>query len=167
MAAATQYENLRRWTKPPNYAGESWPDYYSAGVGQSRDSDALERSNFAVMIDKLGGESDTVLVVREHHWAVGWVEWIAIHESDTAALDKADEQMGRLENYPVLDEDDWGVREDEECRQTWEECFDWRERAEYLRSHSYTGGFADLAAAVRGSWYHAANVLHCPSEILA
>lgn len=34
------------------------------------------------MLRELGGESETVRVVRESHWAVGWVEWIAIHESD-------------------------------------------------------------------------------------
>jgi DNA invertase Pin-like site-specific DNA recombinase len=36
-------------------------------VGQSRDSDCLEQSNFAVMLHELGGESDTVIVVRESH----------------------------------------------------------------------------------------------------
>ena len=77
--------------------------YYSAGVGQSRDSDCLEQSNFAVMLAALGGESETVIVVRESRWAVGWVEWIAVHELDTVALAEADEQCERLANYPVLD----------------------------------------------------------------
>ena len=70
---------LRRWQMPRHYFGETWPDYYSAGVGQSRDSDCLEQSNFAVMLERLGGESETVIVVRESHWAVGWVEFCETH----------------------------------------------------------------------------------------
>lgn len=41
------YKHIKRWTMPDSYFGETWPDYYSSGVGQSRDSDSLERSNFA------------------------------------------------------------------------------------------------------------------------
>ena len=81
-----QPERLERWKMPRDYSGAEWPDYYSSGVGRSRDSDCLEESNFHSMLAALGGESDTVQVVRESHWAVGWVEWIAIHESDEAAL---------------------------------------------------------------------------------
>jgi len=84
-------EHLKRWTLPDNYFGAEWPDYFSSGVGQSRDSDALERSNFISMLDALGGETETVVVVRETHYLVGWVEWIAIHESDDKALKIADD----------------------------------------------------------------------------
>jgi hypothetical protein len=83
-------KNLKRWKRPENYFGAEWPEYFSSGVGQSRDSDALERSNFTCMLEALGGESDTVIVVRESHWAVGWVEWIAIHQDDDKALEIAD-----------------------------------------------------------------------------
>ena len=79
-----------------NAGSAEWHSYYSAGVGQSRDSDCLEQSNFAAMLASLGGESETVLVVRESHWAVGWVEWIAIHEADEKALAIADAQCERL-----------------------------------------------------------------------
>jgi hypothetical protein len=130
--APTVPKHLKRWEHPRYYFGASWPDYYSAGVGQSRDSDCLEQSNFAVMLAVLGGESETVIVVCENHWAVGWVEWIAIHESDTDALAKADEQCGRLANYPVLDEDDWGRREYEAQCETWEQA-SLRDRLDYCQ----------------------------------
>jgi hypothetical protein len=84
-------EFLKRWTMPPNYFGAVWPAYFSSGVGQSRDSDALERSNFTCMLKALGGETETVIVVRETHYLIGWVEWIAIHESDDKALKIADD----------------------------------------------------------------------------
>jgi hypothetical protein len=60
-------KHLKRWTRPRDYFVAEWSRYYSAGVGQSRDSDCLEQSNFAVMLHELGGESDTVIVVRESH----------------------------------------------------------------------------------------------------
>ena len=84
--APTAPKHLKRWERPKDYFGAEWSRYYSAGVGQSRDSDCLEQSNFAVMLEALGGETETVVVVRESHWAVGWVEWIAIHQSDEQAL---------------------------------------------------------------------------------
>lgn len=113
-------KHIKRWAMPDSYVGEVWPDYYSSGVGQSRDSDELEQSNFAVMLKRLGGESETVIVVRESHWAVGWVEWIAIHATDQDALAKADAMKEQLEGYPVLDEDDFSNREFESMCQAWE-----------------------------------------------
>ena len=111
--------HLKRWSMPPSYFGAEWHAYFSAGVGQSRDSDCLEQSNFAVMLEALGGETETVQVVRESHWAVGWVEWIAIHERDAAALKIADEQCERLANYPALNEEDWSNREFEAQCEMW------------------------------------------------
>lgn len=124
----------KRWTYPKDYAGETWYDYYSSGVGQSRDSDDLEKSNFATMLRDLGGESETVLVVSERHWAVGWVEWIAIHESDEKALKIADENLERLENYPVLNETDWCEREWEHAQDNWR-FYSLKERIDLCRKY--------------------------------
>jgi hypothetical protein len=52
-------EFLKRWTMPPNYFGAVWPAYFSSGVGQSRESSALESSNFECMLRDLGGETET------------------------------------------------------------------------------------------------------------
>ena len=114
------YEHIKRWTLPDSYAGAHWDGYYSSGVGQSRDSDSLEQSNFACMLKKLGGESDTVIVVRESHWAVGWVEWIAIHESDAKSLATANEIMANLADYPVVNEEHWSELESEQAADYWE-----------------------------------------------
>ena len=157
---------LRRWKLPQNYFGTEWPEYYSAGLGQSRDSDALERANFAAMLRALGGESDTVIVVRENHWAVGWVEWIAIHESDAKSIAIAVEANRAMEDYPVLDDELFIQFEDEDCCNTWE-VMSWRGRLEYLRAHCYsTPKFRTALAAVRGEWHKATNLLPCPSDLL-
>ena len=159
-------EHLERWTLPRDYAGQEWPEYYSAGVGRSRDSDCGEESNFDAMLQGLGGESATVQVVRESHWAVGWVEWIAIHESDEQALRAADAMKASLEDYPILDEEDHSRREWEECERVWSDCYSVGERLKYLRKNRCTDGFRDLRAAVNGDWGAAANLLPCPSDII-
>jgi hypothetical protein len=87
--------SLKRWTCPENYFGAEWPDYFSSGVGQSEESDPLERSNFESMLEALAGESETVIVVRETHWRLGWVEWIAIHQDDDKVLEIADRIAAR------------------------------------------------------------------------
>jgi hypothetical protein len=147
---------------PRHYFGDTWPDYYSAGVGQSRDSDCLEQSNFAVMLERLGGESETVMVVRESHWAVGWVEWIAIHESDAAALAIADAQQERLQNYPVLDEDDFCQRENDAANEVWRNCYDWHGRVKYIRANRSQfdfRDFADILGCVRGDYFAGLSVI--------
>jgi len=129
-------ENLKaiaRWVRPDNYGGAQWPEYF-VFLGQSRDSDALERSNFEQGLAALGGESDTVLVVSERHWAVGWVEWIAIHESDTAALIAADSMACALSDYPVLDEEHHSELEYNEVQEYWA-SLRVRERIELCAEH--------------------------------
>ena len=121
---------LKKWALPPDYFGANWPEYF-VFLGQNRDSDCLTRSNFIVGLQRLGGESDTVQVVRESHWAVGWVEWIAIHESDAAAIEAADKMLSDLEGYPALSDDHWGEMEYSEACDYWE-SMSVRERANYI-----------------------------------
>jgi len=153
-----EYEptNLKLWTMPRDYAGAVWPGYYSSSVGQSRDSDCLERSNFRCMLKALGGETDTVIVVRESHWAVGWVEWIAIHQDDGAALKIADEIAAALADYPVIDESDWSEEEHNEAQEIWTNCYDTKERIQYIRDHRSQFEFhdyGDLIGCARGRYF--------------
>lgn len=157
---AYEPKHLRRWTMPDSYFGATWPNHYSSGVGQSRDSDCLEESNFATMLRFLGGESDIVTIVRESHWAVGWVEWIAIEADGTAesdnALKIADEAKARLEDYPVLDESDFSEREMEAANETWKNCFNDSQRLEWIKKNRSQFDFhdwRDLRAVVRGEYF--------------
>ncbi len=167
------YPHLKLWTMPQHYFGAVWPATYSAGVGQSRDSDALERANFMAMLQAIGSESKTVTVVRESHWAVGWVEWIAIHQDNDKALGIADTLIARLEDYPVISDDLFSEYEDEDCQQVWANCYGPHERAEYLRKHVSKiyplyglTAYQTLRMAVKGDWDAAANLLPCPSDLL-
>lgn len=126
---------MKKWTRPDCYMGEEWLEWYVA-YGQHRDSDMLTQSNFAVFLRELGGESETVRVIREGHWAVGWVEWIGIHESDSAAVAKGHELEAKIEDYPALDEDDWSNREWEYAVDVWNNCYSLKERVELCQEHN-------------------------------
>lgn len=164
---------MEKWTRPKNYIGEEWEGYY-VFLGQSRDSDVLTRSNFRSAFAALGGETgeddngiSEVAVVRESHWVCGWLEWIAIHESAVEQIAKAENILERLEDYPVLDEDDFSMLENEECAKTWK-YMGVAGRIEYMRGHSHTCGcIRDMLEAIRGgSWDAAAGMLHCPSDLI-
>ena len=113
-----EYKFLKKWERPDNYAGADWPDWF-VFLGQHRESDALTRSNFECGLARLGGESETVRVIRERHWAVGWVEWIGVHKSAADKLDAAETMLEQIDAYPVLDEDDFSELEWKEAEQFW------------------------------------------------
>lgn len=124
---------VREWKHPECYMGATWNGWFSSGFGRSRDSDTLEESNFETawkaleplqnpegITDGLETEVTDIRIIREGHWAVGWVEWIAIHGSNTVALDKARELCDRANDYPILDESDYSEREWESACSFWE-----------------------------------------------
>jgi len=146
-------KNLRKWVFPENYAGRTWDGYYSAGFGEHRDSDALERSNFAVAWDAL--EPLGACRVEERHWAVGWVAWIAIREDNETALREADALQAAIDSYPVLDENHFSALESAEDDATWAQRYSTAERIEWLRSerkHTEFHKFSDLLACARGKF---------------
>lgn len=147
---------LTRWTLPDSYFGPKWTKYYSSGFGHHRDSDCLSESNFYSCLKALGGESSTVIVVRECNWAVGWVEWIAIHEGDAKALEIADSLVKECQDYPVIDEADWSEREEEAATHLWSKCFDAKDRLEYIRANRDQfefRSFGDIRAQIKGEYF--------------
>ena len=148
-------DSLTRWKLPDCYMGETYEDYF-VGLSQHRDSDSLSRSNFESALEDLGGESDTVFVVRAGHWAVGWIEWIAIHEDDLEALRIQYEIEGALADYPVLNEEHHSELEMEEASRVWDQCYSDNDRIEYIRDHRnqfYFNDWSDLRAVVRGEYF--------------
>lgn len=126
--------NPRPWTQPDSWFGVRW-DGWLVFLGKHRDSDDLDQSNFAVALAELTecytdsdwldhadssmGSVPPVYVVSESHWAVGWIEWIAIHPSCPKAVTVARLLAERLDQYPVLDDDDYSEREEESAQQCW------------------------------------------------
>ena len=140
-----------------------------APVSKTRDSGPLERSNFDATLRALGDESETVEVHRFGHWGPGWFEIILIDPTDETHVKEAQEIEDALSDYPVVSDELYSEYENEECAQTWETCYDASERLQYFRRHSYHAqSITNLLQAIRGgSWYHAANMLDCPSDLLS
>lgn len=95
-------------------------DWLVAPVIQTRDSGPLELSNFAAALEMLGGESDSVEVHRFGHWGPGWFELILVDPTDTARVEILSSLRESLENYPVLDDEDFSRREWEDYEEGWE-----------------------------------------------
>lgn len=129
------------------------PDWLVVPWGRHRDSNCLQESNFHTTVATLGGEGDTLEVLRFGHWAVGWTELILVHPSHAPAVEAL---AKRLDQYPVLDENDLSEREQEAADQTWRNCFDARERIEYIRAHRNQFEFhnlQDMLSCVRGKYF--------------
>ena len=123
---------------------------------RTRDSDLLAESNWEVALEKLGGESESVVIHRYSHWAVGWIEYLCVREG-TPQYGLAQEMEESLDGYPVLDEEHWSNKEHEVADRLWREDYSWRERVEHIREHSTDMSFHDYTAlieCVRGHYYN-------------
>ena len=77
-------------------------DWLVLRTSQTRDSDALERSNFTAATERLPDEGDDVEIHRFGHWLCGWFE-IIIVRPDTAAHAEALKIEAEMADYAALD----------------------------------------------------------------
>ena len=123
------------WDSGANYCGADLSAFYLAPIHKTRDTaDALTLSNWRVIerdLDQLAQHDETGATTIGH-WACGWYEIYLIHETDTVALQAADQWAASLEQYPVADEEDWSELESEEEQEAWENWArsDWRAAVE-------------------------------------
>jgi hypothetical protein len=114
---------------------ENWSIVYTS----NRDSGLLEQSNAAVIKKTMEpfteGDDPDVVMERHNHWAVGHIDGFSIrvfdqHGEITEAFQAYYELLERMDNYPILDEDDYSNREAEA---TFENIVDaaWRLKHEY------------------------------------
>ena len=171
---------LNKWTRPSDWGGTEWQNHY-VFLSQSRDSDALSRSNFECAVKAMeeigpefagalnwGDDSSDVepwTIGREGHWACGWIEWIAIHKDAAKHLECAAEIACALEDYPVVNEEHFSEVETTEANEVWEGCYSAKDRVEYIRENPDQFDFhnwADLMGCVRGNYFHgyASELLH-------
>jgi hypothetical protein len=139
----------------------------------NRDSDALGRSNFRCFeralkalpeVKEWPGEWQPVTVERSSHWACGWVDYLIIDPACASAVKLAEELRERLEDYPVLDEDDYSNEEHTEASEIWRSCYNVAERLEYIRKRRSQFEFYDwreMLSCVRGRFFGG-----YPSELL-
>mgnify|MGYP001572232116 CR=1 FL=1 len=108
------------------YWGER-PDWIIAAE-INRDSRTLDRSNFRSMERLLEavdarerGEDDepAVAIERSSHWAVGWIDRLVVRPGSAAATE-AMRLHAKLDDYPVLDEEDWSELECDAAADFWQ-----------------------------------------------
>lgn len=118
-------ESAGNWRDFPSFA---WSRAYNDSIDQpdlwmivytvNRDSTLLDQSN-ASQIDKALSVFDETLVIpeRHSHWACGWIDGYAIRvffpgtwHITTPFVAYAELQQ-KMENYPVLDDEDYSNRE--------------------------------------------------------
>lgn len=139
----TPIEHLqeRKWVQPRDYGGFS-PDGDFVICVRNRDSGTLDQSNYQCAFDSLREVADEcteeapeeldcygrlsdrsanwVYDFRAGHWAVGWVEYLMVRaDAPEAVLKAAGEIICSLDDYPVLDEEDFSRREWELTCHTW------------------------------------------------
>lgn len=133
----------------------------------TRDGDALSRSNFRCFLKLLGGKgtegakgsqevAEGVTIEEAKHWACGWIQYLVIDPSRPDLVAIAEQALARLEDYPVLDEEDWSQEESEEADLVWRSCYRERERVKYIRKFRNQfefRSFADLLGCVRGKYF--------------
>lgn len=131
-----QYKDFRPTQFDSHIELEDREDWYVLNVGQTRDSDCLSVSNFEtaqkILGEKIPGNKEYCEHVEVHrfgHWGPGWFEIILVHPS---LKEIGEEIENRLEDYPILDEDDFAERELEAESEAWE-LWGRREMAELLQ----------------------------------
>jgi len=130
-------ECLKRWDHPTgfdsdaNFAGDKPTGYVI--YSRNRDSSILEETNFAAILEDLGGEGDLVRVIRHGHWACGWIEYITVDDTapDTL-LDRCVDIVRALEEYPVYSDNRYSEAQWEAITDHWERS-NLRDRADYCR----------------------------------
>jgi hypothetical protein len=128
------------WKHPGNYGGFS-PDGDYLVLAQNRDSDTVARSNWAVACQQLDAkphdcgddaQRPPVYHWRASHWLCGWVEYLMVRaDAPQDVIDKAQELVDSLEDYPVLDDDHLSELEVNEACEYWQRC-SVRERVDLL-----------------------------------
>lgn len=122
------------------YYGENPGWLICPNLGTHRDADALTRSNYAVLEQRLrdsDGDEETWHEELSGHWAVGWVTGLAV-EPGTAAAQILAAAESDIEDYPVLDEEHFSALENGEAVEHWDSLtlssrVDWlKERGESI-----------------------------------
>ena len=123
------------------------PGDWCIAYTRHRDSGLLDQSNAAAMEREMHpfteGDDPDVVAEHHHHWAVGWIEGFSIRVfrdgQITAAFAHYHELAQRLNDYAVLDDEDYSRRQYEATSYTTEHItyfFECRgdEAAERVRS---------------------------------
>jgi hypothetical protein len=102
------------------------PDDFTIVYTNNRDSDTLTQSNAHVIEEALEPfVGHDVFSEHHNHWACGWIDGFSIRVfrdgKITPAFRAYYELMRTLEDYPILDEDDYSARQQDRIAESWED----------------------------------------------
>jgi len=117
-----------------NYAGEIPDEEWLVVLTHSRDDDTIGESNWRSALAMMGGESDDVQIFRFGHWACGWWEALCVI-AGSASQEMAEEISSQLEDYPILDDEDYSELQAEKAEEIWRDCYSDSERIAYMRQY--------------------------------
>lgn len=105
-----EFDSFAWWERPED--DERWAVVYVC----NRDSGLIDQSNASVVEQEMAQFEDDVIAQRHSHWACGWVDGYVIRVyrpggSITDAFRRYCELRERMEDYPLLDEEDYSRRE--------------------------------------------------------
>lgn len=102
---ATAIRKVTGWDLDGYADARNWAGVATGPVGQHRDSEALDRSNFEVIYEDLAERfGDDVDNASFGHWAVGWVEELAWNAGNTELATEVQRWEKALADYPVADD---------------------------------------------------------------
>jgi hypothetical protein len=111
------------WDSKANYVGQSDHNHwYVFNIMKTRDAELLTESNWDYICKEL--EPDKIAGCEVHnfgHWACGHYDLILIHPWHKKLLERARELEKQLDNYPILDEDDYSARCEIEIDRQWDD----------------------------------------------
>lgn len=110
------YNQLMNEAKNASFSKTDKGDWLVAPCSTKRDASVLVSANFSAMLKVL--KSGEFEILRHSHWAVGWVE-IVIVRPGTESERVCKEIEDGLNDYPVVDDGEFSIFENEEVRAIW------------------------------------------------
>ena len=105
-AAAEAIARETGWDLDGEAEAHGWAAVATGPVGRSRDSEALELSNWEViyadLVERFG--SDVIDTAHFGHWACGWIDEIIWDAGRTDVAEAVEAWRTALADYPVADE---------------------------------------------------------------
>lgn len=103
------------------YYGELNKKIWGFGYSHNRDSDLLQESNWDSMVKEMTRRnSRSIEIMYCNHDLCGWVEYLMINTNHKKAMYRLFGLLKQLEDYPVLDEEDWSRREWEQAQEAYD-----------------------------------------------
>lgn len=121
IQAVDPKEAAGNWRRFENFCWDDQPedaDYWTVILTRSRDADLVELSNSEAIEQTMREfvDSGDVRFERFTHWAFGWVDGLSVRVfkpdgTTTGAWAALSDLAARLQDYPLLDEEDYYRRE--------------------------------------------------------